>query len=64
VEKPRSSRTTIIGAMQPGTSTGEFTYTPADDGTFTVQVQQAPISAVPGDLHGALSGRGSPDGLR
>jgi len=34
-------------AMQPGTSTGEFTYTPADDGTFTVQVQQAPISPFP-----------------
>jgi hypothetical protein len=34
-------------AMQPGGSTGEFTYTPADDGTFTVQVQQAPISPFP-----------------
>jgi hypothetical protein len=33
--------------MQPGTSTGEFTHTPADDGTFTVQVQQAPIPPFP-----------------
>ena len=29
--------------MQAGSSTGEFTYTPADDGTFTVVVYQAPI---------------------